>query len=271
MSGSSTAQIFDHKKVCVLIPTYNNEQTLRFVINSVLQYTSNIVIVNDGSTDSTGEILRDFQFLHIVSYEKNRGKGHALRQGFRRAVAEGFDYAISIDSDGQHYADDLPAFLGKLNDHPRAIIIGARNMDQSSVPGKSSFGNKFSNFWFRVETGLQMTDTQSGYRLYPVRALEDIRFFTRKYEFEIEVLVRAAWKGIEVLQVPVKVFYPEKEKRISHFRPFKDFSRISVLNTCLVLVAFLWIKPRDLFRSIKKKTSGTSSTKTSSILMSQTP
>ena len=135
-----------------------------------------------------------------------------------------------------------------------AIIIGARNMDQASVPGKSSFGNKFSNFWFKVETGLSLSDTQSGYRLYPVALLKDIRFFTKKYEFEIEVLVRAAWKGIDVVQVPVKVFYPEKDKRVSHFRPFHDFSRISVLNTFLVTIAFVWIKPRDLFRSLKKKT-----------------
>jgi hypothetical protein len=145
-----------------------------------------------------------------------------------------------------------------VDQHPSAIIIGARNMDQASVPGKSSFGNKFSNFWFWVETGIRRNDTQSGYRLYPVKSLNGMQFFTKKYEFEIEVIVRAAWNGIEVLEVPVKVFYPEKEKRISHFRPFRDFSRISVLNTVLVTLAFLYIKPRDLFRSIKKKISGRS-------------
>jgi glycosyltransferase involved in cell wall biosynthesis len=267
---------FDNKKVCVLIPTYNNGQTLSHVIESVLRFTNNVIVVNDGSTDATEQILQRFPSVAKVSYVKNQGKGYALRQGFSKAIELGFDYAISIDSDGQHYADDLPSFIDALRDHPGAIIIGARNMEQSSVPGKSSFGNKFSNFWFRVETGLKMPDTQSGYRLYPVRLLQDISFVTRKYEFEIEVLVRAAWRGIDIKQIPVRVFYPEKDKRVTHFRPFKDFSRISVLNTVLVTIAFLYIKPRDLFRSIKKKISDRSyasicSTRRNLILSRQHP
>jgi glycosyltransferase involved in cell wall biosynthesis len=267
---STTADIFSSMKVCVLIPTYNNAGTLARVISDVAAYTRNIVVVNDGSTDDTVAILKQFPFLSIESYGPNQGKGKALQTGFRRAVELGYDYAITIDSDGQHFADDLPVFLEKLKAHPRAIIIGARNMDQSSVPGKSSFGNKFSNFWFRLETGIRISDTQSGYRLYPVRLLYDRRYFSRKYEFEIEVLVRAAWSGIEVVQVPVKVFYAEKSERVSHFRPFRDFTRISILNTFLVIITFLWIKPRDFYRSIKKKTSGTFCTSTSSVRMSPT-
>jgi uncharacterized protein (DUF2062 family) len=126
-------------------------------------------------------------------------------------------------------------------------------MDQVSVPGKSSFGHKFSNFWFKVETGIYCPDTQSGYRLYPLRLLKDIQFITRKYEFEIEVLVRAAWKGIKLESVPVSVYYPPRGQRISHFRPFKDFTRISILNTFLVLISFLYIRPRDFFRSLLEK------------------
>ena len=124
---------------------------------------------------------------------------------------------------------------------------------QENMPGKNSFGNKFSNFWFRVETGIRCPDTQTGYRLYPVRLMKDMRFFTRKYEFEIEVLVRSAWKGIKLEWVPVSVYYAPKETRITHFRPFKDFFRISILNTILVLIAFLYIKPRDFFRAIFQK------------------
>lgn len=123
-------------------------------------------------------------------------------------------------------------------------------MDQASVPGGSSFGNKFSNFWFKAETGKTSPDTQSGYRLYPLQALKKMRFITRKYEFEIEVLVRAAWKGVDVVSVPVTVYYAPKEERVSHFRPYKDFFRISVLNTVLVLIAFLYIKPRDFIRTL---------------------
>ncbi len=181
------------------------------------------------------------------------GKGWALRQAFKYATSKGYDYAITIDSDGQHFAKDLPNFIDKLYQEKNAIIIGARNMDQASVPGKSSFGYKFSNFWFRVETGINCPDTQSGYRLYPLWLLKNMRFITRKYEFEIEVLVRAAWKGVKVESVPVTVYYPPAEERVSHFRPFKDFTRISILNTVLVLVTFLYIKPRDFFRALFEK------------------
>lgn len=263
-------KIFKEKKVCVIVPTYNNSLTLTGVLKSILEFTDQVIVVNDGSTDNTLSLLKEFTQVTVVSYDQNQGKGYALRQGFKKAVDSGYDYAITIDSDGQHYSDDLPKFLELLPHHPSAIIIGARNMDQASVPGKSSFGNKFSNFWFWVETGIKRNDTQSGYRLYPVKALQHIRFITRKYEFEIEVIVRAAWSGIEVIEVPVKVFYPEKEKRISHFRPFRDFSRISILNTVLVAITFLYIKPRDFFRSLKKKISDRSFMISSSIHKSPT-
>ncbi len=126
-------------------------------------------------------------------------------------------------------------------------------MDQSSVPGKSSFGNKFSNFWFRLETGFNPPDTQSGFRLYPLEPLSKMKFFTRKYEFEIEVMVRAAWRGVNVCSVPVRVYYPPAEERVSHFRPFKDFSRISVLNTVLVTLGLLYHIPLRLIRNLRKQ------------------
>lgn len=270
MEPAEIHALFKLKKVCVLVPTYNNEQTLEKVVSDVLAYTDQVIVVNDGSTDSTPQLLQKFQQVTQVSYPVNQGKGFALRQGFKRALDAGYEYAISIDSDGQHFADDLPKFLKKLESHPSAIIIGARNMEQSTIPGKSSFGHKFSNFWFWVETGLTMPDTQSGYRLYPVKLLQQVKFITRKFEFEIEVLVRSAWKGIELTHVPVRVFYAEKGKRVSHFRPFKDFTRISILNTFLVTIALFYIKPRDLFRSLKKKTSETSSMSNSSALQNPT-
>ncbi|MEJ7644379.1 MAG: glycosyltransferase family 2 protein [Chryseolinea sp.] len=245
--------LFKSRKVCVLIPTFNNEQTLEKVITEVLQYTPDVIVVNDGSTDATRLILAKFPLIEKVSYDTNEGKGFALRTGFKRALGAGYDYVITIDSDGQHYASDLPAFLIKIETSPESIIIGARNMGQSTVPGKSSFGNKFSNFWFWVTTGLSMQDTQSGFRLYPVRRMRHLKFLTRKFEFEIEVLVRASWDGIGVEHVPVRVFYPERGKRISHFRPFRDVTRIAILNSFLVPIALFYIKPRDLWNNIKKK------------------
>lgn len=253
---ASLKSIFCEKKVCVLIPTYNNATTLGPLLQDILQYTDQIIVVNDGSTDHTAELLATFPEVKVASYGINRGKGFALRYGFKTAQDAGYAYAITIDSDGQHFADDLPVFMKALEQHTRAIIVGARNMDQASVPGKSNFGRNFSNFWYRFETGLSMADTQSGYRLYPLEAINKLRWLTRKFEFEIEVLVRAAWAGIDVVEVPVKVYYPSKDERVSHFRPFRDFTRISILNTVLVTITLLYIKPRDLLRNIKKKTSG---------------
>ncbi|CAN5380732.1 DUF2062 domain-containing protein [soil metagenome] len=254
MSVSATVkESFDALKVCVIIPTYNNATTLEAVINDVAQFTQHIIVVNDGSTDDTLSVIKKFPFVSLVTYSKNVGKGWALRQAFAHAATLNYNYGITIDSDGQHFAKDLPVFVEKLQTERNAVIIGARNMEQASVPGKSSFGNRFSNFWFKLETGISSPDTQSGYRLYPIRKLKSLRFFTRKYEFEIEVIVRAAWKGIDVISVPVSVYYPPKDERVSHFRPFKDFTRISILNTVLVLITFLYIKPRDFFRTLFEK------------------
>ena len=124
-------------------------------------------------------------------------------------------------------------------------------MKGENVPKKSSFGNRFSNFWFWFETGIRLTDTQSGYRMYPLHYIPK-KFFTNKFEFEIEIIVRTAWNGVSVENVPVDVLYDPNE-RVSHFRPFQDFTRISILNTVLVTIAILYIKPRDFFRKFKKK------------------
>jgi glycosyltransferase involved in cell wall biosynthesis len=253
MASEEFINLFKKHKVAVLIPTYNNEQTLGSVIRSVQEYSQDVIVVNDGSTDSTAELLQQFHGIDLISYTPNKGKGFALRKGFQRAIELEYNYVITIDSDGQHFAEDLPKFLHALSDHPAAIIMGVRNMQQAGIPGKSSFGHKFSNFWFWVETGIKMNDTQSGYRLYPVRLLSNTNFITRKFEFEIEVMVRSVWKGVAMAEVPVKVFYAPKENRVSHFRPFQDFTRITLLNTVLVIATLLYVKPRDLLFNKKKE------------------
>lgn len=244
---------FDQHKATVLIPTYNNAGSLAAVLRDVLTYTNCVLVVNDGSTDDTLQVLEQFPQVQLVSYTQNRGKGFALRKGFAKALELGFDYAITLDADGQHFAKDLPTMLNCIEQYPNTIVVGARNMNQENVPGKSSFGNRFSNFWFWLYAGKKAPDTQSGYRLYPIRAMKKIRFYTRKYEFEVEVLVRSVWNGIKVEFAPISVYYPPAEERVSHFRPFQDFSRISVLNTVLFFIAFLYIKPRDFFRSLFSK------------------
>ncbi|MCD6555818.1 MAG: DUF2062 domain-containing protein [Bacteroidales bacterium] len=253
MNIENYRNIFKEKKCCVIIPTFNNTVTISNVIKNVLQYTENIIVVNDGSTDDTIEILKQFPKVTDLSYEENEGKGFALRAGFKLAENLGYDYAISMDADGQHLASDLPQFIDTLTDKKDAIIIGARNMNGQDQKHGSSFANKFSNFWFRIETGIKHPDTQSGFRLYPLKKVNELKYFSTKYEFEIEVIVRNAWQGVDIEAVPINVYYPPKEEHISHFRPFKDFFRISVLNSLLVIVAFFYGLPARLFYYFKKK------------------
>jgi glycosyltransferase involved in cell wall biosynthesis len=245
--------IFEELKACVLIPTYNNSGTLADVINGVLQYTSHIIVINDGSTDNTTEILKSFPQIYVGSYTPNRGKGIALISGIRKAAELGYEYAITIDSDGQHFPSDIPNFLDKIREEPGSLIVGARNLQQENMPGKNTFANRFSNFWFWAETGIRLPDTQSGYRLYPVQKLAKKNYITGRYEFEIEVMVRAAWSGIPVTSIPIQVYYAPKGERISHFKPAKDFTRISILNTFLVLISLLYIKPRNFIRKLFSK------------------
>lgn len=252
-NNTDYSSVFKRHKCCVIIPTYNNSATIAKVIADVERYCDDIIVVNDGCTDDTIAKIGNNEAISIIGYSQNRGKGFALRTGFKYAVEKGYDYAITIDSDGQHYASDLPVFLETLERESNVLLIGSRRMNQENVPNKSNFGNNFSNFWFKVETGISLPDTQSGYRLYPIAQLKDKRFFTSKFEFEIEVIVRAAWAGIDVKCVPVDVFYPVREERVSHFRPFKDFSRIGVLNTVLVTLALMYFRPRAILREYRSK------------------
>lgn len=241
-------------KCCVLVPTYNNAGTLKKVLDRILLETQNVIVVNDGSTDGTSDILKIYLEIHQIHLPKNKGKGNALQIGFEEAISKGYEFVITIDSDGQHFPEDIPVFLEALQQEKtkNVLYIGSRNMEQSDVPGKSSFGNKFSNFWFWFETGTWLKDTQCGFRLYPLLELIELKFHTPKFEFEIEVIVKAAWNGTLVKNLPVKITYDEKE-RVSHFRTVPDFARISVLNTVFVIIALFYIKPRDFFRRIKKK------------------
>lgn len=238
-------------KCAVLIPTYNNSTTIAKVIEDVKEYADEIIVVNDGSTDNTSEILSTTKDIRVIEYTQNQGKGYALKLGLSKAHEWGFRYAITIDSDGQHYADDIPVFIKRIEEVPDSLLIGARNLTADNMPSKNTFANKFSNFWYKVETGQKLTDTQSGFRLYPLDKLQNIRLITRRYEFEVEIIVRAAWRGVNVENIPIKVYYPPEEERVSHFRPLRDFTRISILNTVLVLYALLFYYPWNFLRHLK--------------------
>ena len=237
-------------KCVVIIPTYNNALTISKVISDVKEYASDIIVVNDGSTDNTRDILVGIEGIKVIDYTVNKGKGYALKSGLSKAYEWGFRYAITIDSDGQHYADDIPVFIDRIEEVPDSLLIGARNLTADNMPSKNTFANKFSNFWYKVETGKKLSDTQSGYRLYPLSKIQNIHFITHRYEFEVEIIVRAAWRGVNVENIPIKVYYAPEEERVSHFRPLQDFTRISILNTVLVTFALLFYYPWKFLRSL---------------------
>jgi len=250
MTSEDCKQRMQLLRCCIILPTYNNAGTLARVIEEVREWCADVFVVNDGSTDETHDILQelassaDGNRLNIIEYPdgKNRGKGYALKTALRQATEAGFSYAVTMDSDGQHYASDMPVFIEALEKNDGAMIIGARNLQADGMPGKNTFANKFSNFWFKVETLQTLADTQSGYRLYPLVSMRDMRFFTPRYEFEVESIVRLAWNDVKVMNVPINVIYPED--RVSHFRPLHDFTRISILNTVLVICALLYFYPK---------------------------
>ena len=231
----------DSIRLCVIIPTYNNAGTIRQVISAVAGYCQDVIVVNDGSTDDTATILDCLPTpITLVSCPKNKGKGHALVKGFLKAKEMGFTHAITIDADGQHYPDDIPLFIKEMEANPEGIIVGCRNLTEKNMPRQNTFANRFSNFWFRLQTGINLSDTQSGFRLYNLSALRLLKLITSRYEAELELLVLPAWMGTPISTVNVRVYYPPAEERVSHFRPVYDFSRISVLNTILCIVALFF-------------------------------
>ena len=236
------------------MPTFNNAGTLRDVVERTLQFCPDVIVVNDGCTDTSAEILSSLgEKITVVDYEKNRGKGYALKQGFKKAKELGFEYAITIDSDGQHFPEDILLFINALKHHPDALIVGSRNLNEENMPGKNTFANKFSNFWFKVQTGVDLPDTQTGYRLYPLTNLPNLRFLTSRYEAELELLVCAAWRRTDLIPIKINVFYPKAEERVTHFRPFWDFFRISVLNTFLCMLAIVYGLPSRAIRRARRR------------------
>jgi len=232
--------------ICFVVPFYNNPKTVGKVIASIREAGFKVIAVDDGSTDGESlEQARKAEPLALVSYVKNKGKGYALRQGFRKALELGFKYAVVFDADGQHTIQGARSMIGKSLSLPqeerlKTVIVGSRNKRGADSGGK--FANNFSNFWLTVQTGRKVGDTQSGLRLYPITELCRMNFLGNRYEFETEVLVRLAWRGFRLLEVPVDVIYPED--RVTHFRKGKDFTRISFMNTFLTLGAVFYGYPR---------------------------
>jgi glycosyltransferase involved in cell wall biosynthesis len=240
--------------VCVIIPTYNNASSILPVVEQAMGYCRNLVVVCDGSTDNTRELLETLPDKpEIISYKKNRGKGYALSRAFSYALSRGYRHAITLDADGQHYPDEIPHFIKAMEEHPGSVIVGSRSLKQENMPRENTFANRFSNFWFTLQTFIRLPDTQTGYRLYPLYRMQKMRLFTTRYETELEILVRLAWRGIPVIPLPIKVFYAPAAERVSHFRKGRDFLRISLLNAVLTLTALVYGYPSILLHKWFKR------------------
>jgi glycosyltransferase involved in cell wall biosynthesis len=219
------------------------------VVERTLKVCPDVIVVNDGSTDNTATVLCGLD-VTVLNHERNMGKGKALKTGLTYAAKKGFTHAVTIDADGQHFPEDIPVLLEASAQHPGNLIVGCRNLTSENMPRGNTFANRFSNFWFRLQTAQRLDDTQSGFRIYPLDALHGLGLVTSRYEAELELMVYAAWHGVSVQGVPVRVWYAPDGERVSHFRPFWDFFRISVLNTVLCFGALLVGLPLALLRKI---------------------
>ena len=250
----------EENEVCAVIPTYQNAKTLLKVVADVHRVVDTVFVVDDGSNDGTAALLDkatgNERPEKVLTHPKNCGKGAALKTGLTYARQQGFRYAVTVDADGQHRADDIPALLKAVEEEPDALAIGSRGLQHENMPAKSTFANRFSNFWFALQTLQRLPDTQSGLRVYPLRRLHGLRWMSARYEAELTLLVFSAWAGVKLLPVPVSVYYPPRDQRVTHFRPGRDFTRISVLNTllCFLMVVYGW--PRIFCRLIARGVKG---------------
>jgi glycosyltransferase involved in cell wall biosynthesis len=217
-----------------IIPVYNHAATVAQVIKDaqVLQFP--IFVVDDGSTDSTYDQIKEIAGIQMLRHQQNLGKGAAIMTGFAAAAAVA-DWVITVDADGQHYPEDALKLIAAIPEGMLPIVVGVRDgMVGGHVPWTSRFGRKFSNFWVWISGGPALLDSQSGMRIYPLPQALSLGTKARRFQFEVEILVQAKRKGVPVIEVPVRVNYNPAGSRISHFRPFVDFLRNSSTFTRLI-------------------------------------
>lgn len=218
--------------IVVVIPTYNNPQSIQKVAQDVLDHGYTLIIVDDGSTTPVSSLLQDNDKLTILRHEINQGKGAAITTGAREAHKKGYDYFVSLDGDGQHLASQIQKICD-VCDGKDQIIIGARNFGINHVPNGSKFGRWFSNFWACWNTEQHITDSLSGFRVYPTSIL-DLIIQTKHFDWEMEVLVKHAWKGRLIKEVIIECYYPSPEERVSHFKKFWDTAAIVMVHVKLL-------------------------------------
>ena len=228
----------NNSQILLVVPLYNHGTTVRRVVEKGLAAGWPLLVVDDGSSDGGLAALTGLD-CDTLRLEINQGKGAAVLAGARWAAERGYEKIIVVDADDQLDPGEARLLAEAATGQEQALVIGARRMDRSNAPGASLFGRKFSNFWVHLECGRELPDTQSGFRLYPVKELLQLVTGCRRYDFEVEVLTRAAWAGLPILAVEVSVHYPPDGERVSHFHQFRDNFRLTCLHTRLVTRALL--------------------------------
>lgn len=213
-------------RACVIIPAYQAEKTIAGVIAdlrlAIPSLAGELIIVDDGSTDGTASAARSAGCT-LISHGKNRGKGAALASGLTTARARGHAVALSVDADGQHPAEEANRVLFASND-PGAFVLGIRALVTAGAPRKNQLSNQISNFFISRFAGRPLQDTQCGLRRYPIETTLRLAARGEGYDFEAEVLLRAIWAGVEIVEQPIRVLYPED--RVTHFHVVRDPWRI---------------------------------------------
>jgi len=215
-------------RCAIVIPVYNHGKSVQEVVEKCLQLRLPVIVVDDGSTDSTLHVLASLSGITVISHQKNQGKGASLLSGFAAALRLA-DWAITIDADGQHDPEDVLSLISAIRAAPkgrRPLVIGKREgMEHGNVPWTSRWGRRFANFWVWASCGRWLSDSQSGFRVYPLPEALHLGTRARRYQFEVEILVRAVWHKIPIIEAPVHAIYGPPEERVSHFHPWLDFWR----------------------------------------------
>ncbi len=213
------------ESIAALVPAYQAAATIAEVVRTTQAVLPRVLVVDDGSADDTAA-RAGAAGADVVRLPVNQGKGAALTAGLRRLAAAGVARALTLDADGQHLPDQIPVLLAASDEAPGAIVVGVRRKAGQEIRRINLIGNAIADFFMRRIAGRSLPDTQSGFRVYPVAATLALGTQGTRYDFETEVLLRAARRGMDVRGVEVAVYYPPVAERVSHYRPWVDTWRI---------------------------------------------
>ncbi len=217
-------------KTVVVMPAYNEAATIRELVEAALKIVPDVVVVDDGSTDNTADRLQGVP-VTLLRNGRNVGKAASLWKGFEHALANGAQFVVTLDGDGQHNPEDMSRLLNVAERSPQSIVIGARLHDKKNFPAHRYYANQFARFWISWAAGYPIADTQSGFRVYPASLFTKISrrdVAWNGFVFESEVLIEAGALGMRSIAVAIPGIYP-KQARASHFRPVLDIARIVVM------------------------------------------